>query len=393
MRDVQPHTNEHAGSVFRAVMSSRFTYAINWYTVSPALYLITVYYHAPVYLEGFIASFFFLAVGLFQLPAGVFSSRFGSKETSIGGLLLLSVCSIATPFAPSFVILLLLRFMAGIGAAFFFAPAIGLLSSFFRKEERTQVIGIYNASFQLGAGTAVLIWPYLISRTDWQTGVILGGLLSLITCAYSYFGIDMRKASENSQRSVSLKEVREVILNRKVWMIALGFVGIWGVYSAATQFMVIYSKNYLEAGSVTAGILSSLILFVGIPGGYISGPLSRLLPDGRKILLGVVILFSLSLLLFTLKSMIAAIAGSLLLGMLFTAGVTVTYALPAQMKEISFKNIPLAVSLVNSVQVLGGFWVPALYGYVAVTAGYAAAWLSMLPVALLFIPFYLALKI
>lgn len=384
-----------SAGVLPSILSSRFTYAINWYTTAtPALSLIAIRYAVPRDLSGLIVSVFFLSVGIFQLPAGVLSSRFGSKRVALSGLLLLSLASIATPFSPDFALLLAFRFAAGIGAALFFSPAIGVLSSFYRKEKRTGVIGLYNASFSVGAGLALLMWPTLIRIAGWQAGVILGGVLSLAACIYSYFAIDMDKAVENPSVGMAPHELISVFKNRQVWIISLGLVGVWGAYSAIPQFMYSYATQYLglSPSSLLPGALASIILFVGLVGGIISGPLHRNIRNARSLLVFIVLLFTASLPLFMIKSVPSAIAGSVAIGILFTAGVTITYALPAHMPAIDLKNLPLAVSLVNSIQVLGGFWVATLFGFVQFHAGFYWAFPAMMVVALAFLPFYLSMS-
>ncbi len=392
MNDNMTAGGSRNGGVLLSVLSSRFTYSINWYTTAtPALSLIALHYGVSKAFSGLIVSMFFLSVGIFQLPAGALSSKYGSKRVALDGLLILSVSSIATPFAPNFPVLLLFRFCAGIGAALFFSPAIGILSSFYTKERRTGVMGLYNAAFSLGAGIALLLWPAIVSSAGWQTGVILGGALSLAAYICSHFTIDMGKAVESASVGVTLSEIAQVFRNRQVWLISLGLVGVWGAYNAIPQFMYNYSIQYLglNQSSFLPGALASIILFGGLIGGVISGPLHRNIANARALLLIIVGLFALSLPLFMIRSTLTAFAGSVALGVLFTAGVTLTYALPAHMSAIGLKNIPLAISLVNSIQILGGFWVATLFGFVQFHFGYEWAFPAMMVVSLAFLPFYI----
>ena len=102
-------------------------------------------------------------------------------------------------------------------------------------------------------------------------------------------------------------------------------------------------------------------------------------------------LFTVSGALFLVDNVYAAATGSILLGVLFTAGVSITYAMPAHMKSIGLKNIPLAVSLVNGIQVIGGFWVPFAFGAIAFSYGFHAAWEAMILISIAFAPVYFLL--
>ncbi|MCL4346959.1 MAG: MFS transporter [Candidatus Thermoplasmatota archaeon] len=391
--DTSGSISESAGSngVLASILSARVAYALNWYTTAPALVTIAAAYGVSSSLSGLITSSFLLAVGIFQIPAGLLSSRYGSKRTAMNGLLILSVFSILTPFAPLYSVLIAFRFIAGIGAALFFAPGVGVLSSFFTRDRRTSVIGYYNAAFDIGAGSAILFWPYIIRVTSWQAGIISGGLLSLLTYFVSVYTVRMERAVENSSMGITLSEIAEVLRNRYVWFIALGFVGVWGAFTAVSSYLYIYSVNVLKMDTLDASILSSLILFIGLIGGVLSGPLHRSMRNSRRLMVASVSLFTLSLLLFLSGTEAGALAGSILTGILFTAGVSLTYALPAHMPSIGLKNIPLAVSLVNGIQIMGGFWVPFAFSDIAFSYGFDYAWLAMIVISAVFLPFYLAL--
>ncbi|MCL5437506.1 MAG: MFS transporter, partial [Candidatus Thermoplasmatota archaeon] len=259
------------------------------------------------------------------------------------------------------------------------------------RHRRTSVIGYYNAAFDIGAGSAILFWPYIIRVTSWQAGIISGGLLSLLTYFVSVYTVRMERAVENSSMGITLSEIAEVLRNRYVWFIALGFVGVWGAFTAVSSYLYIYSVNVLKMDTLDASILSSLILFIGLIGGVLSGPLHRSMRNSRRLMVASVSLFTLSLLLFLSGTEAGALAGSILTGILFTAGVSLTYALPAHMPSIGLKNIPLAVSLVNGIQIMGGFWVPFAFSDIAFSYGFDYAWLAMIVISAVFLPFYLAL--
>ncbi len=391
MADTTSESGGNNRAVLASILSSRFTYALNWYTVSPALLLMVAAYGVSNSYSGLIMSSFLLAVGIFQIPSGILSSRYGSKPVAMNGLLLLSLFSIATPFAPDFAILLLFRFIAGMGAAMFFAPAIGILSSFVSEKDRTGAIGYYNAAFQMGAGFAILFWPLLMQHTGWRSGVIIGGVLCLATYVISMATVKMERAQENAATGVTLHEIALVLRNRQIWIISIGFIGIWGTFTAASSYLYIYSVTYLRVDSSIASILSSLILFVGLIGGAITGPLHRHIKNARTLLILVSCLFSACLLLFLIDNIVAAATGGVLLGVLFTAGVSITYALPAHMRSIGLKNIPLAVSLVNGIQVMCGFWVPFAFGAIAFSYGFHEAWAAMILISIAFVPLYFIL--
>src|SRR3990172_1600613 len=127
--------------VLASVLGSRAVYTINWFSISPALPFIAKDFGVDLPSLGVLTSSFLLGAGIFQVPAGVLSARWGPKNTSQLGMLLLSLSGIGEGISPNFTALLLSRFLLGVGAALFFSPAIGVLTPLFKEEEEGFVLG------------------------------------------------------------------------------------------------------------------------------------------------------------------------------------------------------------------------------------------------------------
>ncbi len=133
--------------VLGSVLTSRIIYTINWFNIAPLLGQfgrIALDLKVDLPAQGLLTSSFLLGAGIFQIPAGIVSARWGVKNTSQLGMLILSLSGIGEGLSLGFSTLLVSRFLLGLGAALFFAPAIGILTPLFREEEEGLVLGLYN---------------------------------------------------------------------------------------------------------------------------------------------------------------------------------------------------------------------------------------------------------
>ncbi|HEX9430756.1 MAG TPA: MFS transporter, partial [Candidatus Bathyarchaeia archaeon] len=148
--------------VLSSVLTSRVIYTINWFNISPALFLIGVEFGVDLPSLGILTASFLAGAGIFQIPAGIASASWGPKNTSQLGMLLLSLSGIGEGLSPNFPVLIVFRFLLGVGAALFFAPAIGILTPLFKTEEEGLVLGLYNSCFNIGGGLGLFVWVIVI---------------------------------------------------------------------------------------------------------------------------------------------------------------------------------------------------------------------------------------
>src|SRR6058998_1300534 len=211
--------------VLGSVLTSRVIYTINWFNIAQLLGatgLIAVALNVDLPSQGLLTSSFLLGAGIFQIPAGIVSARWGPKNTSQLGMLILSLSGIGEGLSPNFPVLLVSRFLLGLGAALFFAPAIGILTPLFKPEEEGLVLGLYNSCFNIGGGLGLFVWVLVIDAFNWHVGLIIGGVLGLISVAIGQVMIP----SDTNERK-ERKPMRRAFQSRNIWIIAFGVLGLW----------------------------------------------------------------------------------------------------------------------------------------------------------------------
>src|ERR687897_2649534 len=77
-----------------SLIIARIVYGINWFNISAIFPLIALEFNKDVSLLGSISAAFFIGVGLFQIPAGLFAARFNPRTSAIVGIIITSAASL-----------------------------------------------------------------------------------------------------------------------------------------------------------------------------------------------------------------------------------------------------------------------------------------------------------
>jgi MFS family permease len=361
--------------VLGSVLTSRIIYTINWFNIAPLLGttgLIAVALNLNLPAQGLLTSSFLLGAGIFQIPAGIVSGRWGPKNTSQLGMLILSLSGIGEGLSPNFPLLFTSRFTLGIGAALFFAPAIGILTPLFKPEEEGFVLGLYNSCFNIGGAIGLFGWVIVTDLLGWRDGLVLGGAIGIISVAIGQIVIPRDKPVERAQR----RSMGPVFKNWNVWLIGFGVLGLWGAIFSSSSFLEAYTKDTFAVSPYVSGLMASLIMFASIFGGPIGGRLSDRYRMRKIFILVPGIIVSVGIVLFGISQPIELWFLIPLVGFMDSIVFSTMYASMSQYPEIGHDYAPLGISIINSVQILGSYPIPIIFTFLVSTYGnnYSPGW-------------------
>jgi MFS family permease len=376
----------------RAVPSSalfvvRVVYAFNWYNIGAVLPLIGASLLASPAQLAIVLGAFLLGVGIFQIPAGLAAVRWGSRRVSLFGVAVFGLAGVASAFAPTWPTLAVIRFIGGVGAAFFFSPALSLIASYFPPGERGPVIGFYNGGFSVGGAIGLVGGVWLGLAYGWPAALGVGGLALLATTGAAYLVLPKQRAEGSTSGTAAVyASGRSVLGSRSIWGLSLALTGFWtAIYLVAQDFVDYVHTAHAAWGVGVAGILTAVVVVAAFPGGPFGGWIGergadrRLLVGGFGALVGGLVLLIPFATLWTI--------GPLFLALGFLDGVVyaILYLIPTYLPETQGEGLALGVGVVNSIQVLLGSGFVVLFGVLVETVGYTGAWLyaGLLSLALL----------
>ncbi|HII99142.1 MAG TPA: MFS transporter [Methanoregula sp.] len=132
---------------------------------------------------GWVATAYLLASAAFLLPFGRIADIHGRKRIFVSGLFLFTLASALTLFAPSALLIILLRVMQGIGAAMIFGTAVAILSSVTPANERGTALGIYTTSVYIGLSCGPFIGGFLTQAFGWRSIFFINIPVGLVAIA------------------------------------------------------------------------------------------------------------------------------------------------------------------------------------------------------------------
>jgi MFS family permease len=356
---------------------ARIAYAFSWYNIGAVLPLIGGRFGAGPDALGFVLGAFLAGAGIFQVPAGFAAIRWGNRNSSIFGLLLMGSAAVLSAFSPDLLLLATTRFIAGVGAAFFFAPGLSLISSYYPKGERGPAIGLYNGAFNVGAAAGLVAGALLGEAFGWSAALLVGGAAILLAGAGVALLIPPELPRDRPHsRSALWLAGRGVLRSRSVWALATGLIGFWAVVNVVGLYFVEFAQSARPAwGLGTAAAVAAAFVIISGIGGPMGGWLAERRGDRRVLVALFAALAAALVVTIPFLPLGPLIPLLLVLGIADGVVFAIQYLMPTYFPESSGDGAALAVGLINSVQVLVGSGLTILFGLVAESWGFTDAWL------------------
>ena len=210
-----------------------------------------------------VVSAYMIGFGAAQLAFGPLSDRFGRRGPLFAGLAIYIVCAFAATFAPTFAILLVLRFTQGLGAAATRVIATSVVRDRFSGREMAEIMSLTFMVFMAIPIVAPSIGQVILLAGPWHyIFLFMGGLASVIT-AWAFFRLPESLRPEH-RRELTVKVItdgfRIVFTNRQAF-----FYGLGGMFLFGAMFGFIISTQQIFVGIYGLGPWFP-VAFAGIAG-------------------------------------------------------------------------------------------------------------------------------
>jgi EmrB/QacA subfamily drug resistance transporter len=134
-----------------------------------------------------VVSAYTLIFASLQITAGGLGDRFGRKRWFVAGLAFFTATSFLAAFSNSMEMLIVMRALQGLGAAFIMPLSLSLISAAFPPEERGRAVGIWSAISVSGVALGPIVGGAIVEYASWEwiflINVPIGIIALLVTMA------------------------------------------------------------------------------------------------------------------------------------------------------------------------------------------------------------------
>ena len=193
----------------------------------------------------FVVGVYMFGFGFAQLAFGPLTDRFGRRGPLLIGLVIYLACAFAATFAPNFTVLLVLRFIQGLGAAGTRVIATAVVRDRYSGREMAEIMSLTFMVFMAIPILAPGIGQVILLAGPWQYIFLFMTALATMITVWAYFRLPESLAPEN-RRPLSVASVidgfRIVVTNRQALFYGLAgtflFGAMFGFISASQQIFV-----------------------------------------------------------------------------------------------------------------------------------------------------------
>ena len=321
------------------------------------------------------------------LPVGWLVDRIGARRPIVIGEFVAGTVMMVMFFAPSYMWMLAVMFVTGLGCGFLAPSTTQGVIVWFPQKERATVMGLKQTGVNIGGIISAATLPAVALALGWRYGFLFLGIVAIVI---GFIALALYKepptsaVSQPAGRTTSVP-LRELLRSREIWLVALCGLCLAWVEMATIAHLVLYLKEALLFSVVAAGGVLAMTEAAGAIGKPGSGLLSdRVFGGSRKkvfmLIAGAASAMCLLLGLFGPRISWALYPVLFVLGLtsIGFGGVYLTLISELGGKGGAGKATGLGMTVTLGGSILG----PPLFGYIVdISGSYELAWLSLASVA------------
>ncbi|MBP2257364.1 MFS transporter [Virgibacillus alimentarius] len=206
-------------------------------------------------------------IAIILIPfAGYLSDRFGRKKVIIPSLIITAIGGLisglaAMLFEQSYLLILLGRFIQGIGASGTFPVVLPLIGDMFKEDRKVSSgLGLVETSNTVGKVLSPIIGAALALIT-WYTPLLAIPVFCLVSLVLVFFLLKVPKQQEEPvPLRTFFKNIKEIFAKKGRWLYAIFIIGCILMY--VLFGVLFYLSTILEENYQIEGILKGLILAI-----------------------------------------------------------------------------------------------------------------------------------
>jgi len=339
-------------------------------------------FHLNETQAGLVISVFFMSYAVMQLVGGFLSDKYGARSMILISVVLWSIFTIMTGFAWSFISLIAIRLLFGIGEGSFPAASSLAIADNFPKAERGRAKSTLTAATTVGSMISAIVAAALIMSIGWRNLFFIFGTLGFFLTIALYFLLKPNtQYRENTQTVKAKVPLKKLLKMPMLWQLMLMYFGVSIVNWGLTSWMPTYMVKVKHLDMVAMGAVSIIPALAALVAVVLTGWLIDKHAVGKEkyLIMGGAFIAGISLFFMTNASSIVMVV---LFQSFTTAGClfATTTILTLPLKYFSHDVIGTATGFMYFGGQMAGAISPSVMGFVITlfNGSYSAAFLFLM---------------
>jgi EmrB/QacA subfamily drug resistance transporter len=197
-----------------------------------------------------VVSAYTLVFAALQITAGGLGDRFGRKRWFIIGLTLFTLTSFLAAFSNSMEMLIAMRALQGLGAAFIMPLSLSLISAAFPPEERGRALGIWGAISVSGIALGPIVGGALVEYASWEWIFLINVPIGIVALIVAWAVI---RESKDESGTVATDIPGTILITAGIASLT------WGLIEAGERG---WSDSLVLAAFATAAVILPVFIWV-----------------------------------------------------------------------------------------------------------------------------------
>jgi sugar phosphate permease len=244
---------------------------------------------------GWVVGAFTISYALFEIPTGAMGDRYGSRITLSRIVLWWSAFTALTGAVSNFFVLLVTRFLFGIGEAGAYPNASSTISRWFPKAQRASASSVVWAASRFGGAISPLLVVPIMAAYGWRATFYIFGSIGIVWVAVWYLWFRDTPAEKGGTSPEEIAEIAAendgdsskhhklpwgtALRNRNYWTILLMYhTYCWGSYFYLSWLhtFLVKGRGMSQQQMKSLSALPFIVGFLGnLCGGFLSDYLTR----------------------------------------------------------------------------------------------------------------------
>ena len=244
-------------------LAAHLAAGLNLFALSPLLPLAIEEYGISHWEAGLLVSLPMLFGAAIGIPGGMLIARFGVRRAYMCAWVAMALLALA-PIVPNFYVLLVLRLAYGVGLALMVVATGPLVMQWFRPREMLIINSLNTAILSMGVAVSLAGAVPLADLLGWKMTLTVFSLVGIVGAILWPLAPKGSDTGQERRTGISVREVFSVLRGRTVVLLVAADAGIFIQYTALTTWLPTFYGEERGISAREAGIITSILPFVGI---------------------------------------------------------------------------------------------------------------------------------